>query len=185
MRGETRVAVSADDRNGLDSVVSPHFGRCPYFILVDLDDRDVRQVTAVENPYYGRHQPGQVPQFIRQQGADVMLTGGMGRRAIGFFEQYGIQAVTEASGTVRHSLERYLGGELQSAEPCRESIEHAHEHEGATESMAAGTSQPYEEDEVGRLREEAEMLQRQFDEVMARLKKLSGWDVPAEGPQRG
>ncbi|MEA3376113.1 MAG: NifB/NifX family molybdenum-iron cluster-binding protein [Chloroflexota bacterium] len=173
MRGETRVAVSADDRNGLDSVVSPHFGRCPYFILVDLDDCDVQQVTAVENPYYGRHQPGQVPQFIRQQGAGVMLTGGMGRRAIGFFEQYGIQAVTEASGTVRHSLERYLGGELQSAEPCRESIEHAHEHEGATESME------YEEDEVGRLREEAEMLQRQFDEVMARLKKLS------EGPQRG
>lgn len=167
MRSKTRVAISADDRNGLDSVVSPHFGRCPYFILVDLDDCEVQQVTAVENPYYGRHQPDQVPQFIRQQGADVMLTGGMGRRAIGFFEQYGIQAVTEASGTVRRSLEGYLGGQLHSAEPCRESIQHAHEHGEGAEDVE------YEEDELGRLREEAEMLQQQFDEVMARLRKLS------------
>ena len=168
MGNEKRVAVSADDRNGLDSVVSPHFGRCPYFILVDLDSCDVHEVTAVENPYYGRHQPGQVPQFIRKQGADVMLTGGMGRRAIGFFEEYGIHAVTGASGTVRRSLEQYLGGALQSAEPCRESIEHAHGHEDVP------ASEGYEEDEVGRLREEAEMLEEQLDEVMARLEKLGG-----------
>ena len=167
MESEMRVAVSADDRNGLDSVVSPHFGRCPYFILVDLDGCEVGEVAAVENPYYGRHQPGQVPEFIRGQGADVMLTGGMGRRAIGFFEEYGIHAVTGASGTVRRSLEQYLGGDLESAEPCRESIEHAHEHEETADAE-------YEEDEVGRLREEADMLQRQLGEVMSRLDKLGG-----------
>lgn len=168
MQNVMRVAVSADDRNGLDSVVSPHFGRCPYFVLVDLDSRQVGQVTAVENPFYGHHQPGQVPQFIREQGADVMLTGGMGHRAIQFFDQYGIQAVTGASGTVRRSLEHYLGGALQSAEPCRESIEHAHEHEGAHGPAS------YEKDEVGRLREEAEMLREQIDAVMSRLDKLGG-----------
>ena len=94
-----RIAVSADDRDGLDSAVSPHFGRCPFFILVDLDGCEVQDVRAVENPYYARHQPGQVPGFIDGQDVDVMLTGGMGRRAISFFEQYGIQAVTGASGS--------------------------------------------------------------------------------------
>lgn len=161
-----RVAVSADDGKGLDSVVSPHFGRCPYFILVDLDDCEVGQVTAVENPYYGRHQPGQVPQFIRDQDADVMLTGGMGGRAIGFFGQYGIEAVTGASGTVRRSLEQYLGGVLRSAHPCRESVEHEHELESTV------PPEEYEEDDVGRLREEAEMLQQQLDEAMSRLRNL-------------
>jgi hypothetical protein len=29
-----RITISADDRNGLDSVVSPHFGRCPHYTLV-------------------------------------------------------------------------------------------------------------------------------------------------------
>jgi predicted Fe-Mo cluster-binding NifX family protein len=160
-----RVAVSADDSNGLDSVVSPHFGRCPYYILVDLDGREVSQVSAVENPYYGQHQPGQVPGFISSHGANVMLAGGMGRRAIGFFQQYGIEAVTGAAGSVRHALEQYLGGTLQGAEPCRESIQHAHE-----EVSAEGE---YEEDEAGRLREEVNMLQKQLNEVMERLGRLT------------
>jgi predicted Fe-Mo cluster-binding NifX family protein len=171
MEEMTRIAVSADDNDGLDSVVSPHFGRCPFFVLVDADGCQVHDVEVVENPFYGRHQPGQVPGFIRDQGADVMLTGGMGRRAIGFFEQYGIQPVTGASGSVRHSLEQYLGGALQGAAPCRESLQHAHADEHAASPVEAEDA-GYEEDEVGRLREEADMLQQQLDEVMERLTNL-------------
>ena len=99
-----------------------------------------------------------------------MLAGGMGQRAIGFFQQYGIQAVTGASGTVRHALEQYLGGVLQGAEPCRESIEHAHE-EVSTEEVS--TEDKYEEDEAGRLREEVQMLQQQLTKVMERLDRLT------------
>ncbi len=175
----TRIAVSADDPRGLDSVVSPHFGRCPCFVLVDVDGCEVHEVSVVENPYYASHQPGQVPKFINQQGANVMLTGGMGRRAIDFFGQFGIEAVTGAAGTVRHALERYLGGGLEGAKPCRESVEHAHgeghDHD-AVDSAAAEAE--YEEDAVGRLREEAEMLQKQLDEVMGRL-----GDLQDEGEQ--
>jgi len=160
-----RIAVSADNSNGLDSVVSPHFGRCPYYVLVDLDEREVSQVNVVENPAYGQHRPGQVPGFINDQGADVMLAGGMGRRAIGFFQQYGIEAATGAAGTVRHALEQYLGGVLQGAEPCSTSLGHDHR-----EVVAAGE---YEEDEAGRLREEVNMLQQQLNEAMERLDKLT------------
>ena len=165
-----RIAISADNRNGLDSVVSPHFGRCPHYILVDLefavDGHEVQAVNAVDNPHYGHHAPGVVPTFIHSQGVNVMLTGGMGGRAIAFFEQLGIEAVSGASGTVRRALELYLGGQLRGVQPCRESIEHAHD-----EIPVAGG---YEQDEVGRLREEADMLQQQLDEVMARLAKLNG-----------
>ncbi|MBN1889413.1 MAG: peptide deformylase [Thermoflexales bacterium] len=111
-----RIAISADDGRGLDSVVSPHFGRCPYFILVDVEERQAKRVQAVANPHYGNHQEGQVPAFIHEQGADVMLAGGMGRRAIAFFEQYNIRAVTGAYGTVKQSLEYYLGGQLITIE---------------------------------------------------------------------
>jgi len=153
-----RIAISAEDSNGLESVVSPHFGRCPHYILADVEGQEVQAVQAVGNPYYGQHAPGQVPGFINSQGVHVMLTGGMGGRAIGFFEQYGIEAVTGAAGTVRHALEGYLGGQLRGVEPCHESIEHGHGE--------------YEQDEVGRLREEADMLRDQLDEVAARLDKL-------------
>jgi predicted Fe-Mo cluster-binding NifX family protein len=162
-----RIAISADDRNGIDSVVSPHFGRCPHYILVDVEGQEVKAVNAVDNPHYGQHAPGAVPNFIHSQGVDVMLAGGMGGRAIAFFEQLGVEAVTGASGTVRRALELYLGGQLRGVQPCRESIEHGH---GDILSVTG----KYEQDEVGRLREEATMLQQQLDEVMARLDKLEG-----------
>jgi predicted Fe-Mo cluster-binding NifX family protein len=164
-----RIAVSADSRQGLDSVVSPHFGRCPHYILVDVVGRDVTGVQEVDSPFYGHHQPGQVPGFIQSLGADVMLAGGMGGRAIMFFEQYGIEGVTGAYGTVRQSVERYLGGQLKGAAPCDESRQHGH---GDTVSTSELAEAGYEKDELGRLREEAAMLQRQLDEVAGRLSQL-------------
>jgi len=122
-----RVAISANENNGLDSAVSPHFGRCPYFVLVDVEGQEVKAIQTVPNPYYGHHQPGQVPGFIQSQGADVMLTGGMGGRALQFFRQAGIQPVTGAAGTAGHALEQFLSGGLEGGAPCRESIEHGHE----------------------------------------------------------
>jgi len=159
-----RIAVSADSKNGLDSVVSPHFGRCPYFILVDMDDHEVIQVQEVENPFYGHHQPGQVPAFVNSLEANVMLTGGMGGRAIMFFQQFGIEGVTGAYGTIRQSVERYLGGQLSGAAPCKESEEHGHGD--------LPVDGEYEKDEVGRLREEAEMLRQQLEEAESKLESL-------------
>ncbi len=164
-----RIAVSADNKNGLDSVVSPHFGRCPHFVLVDLDDHDVREVREVDNPYYGHHRPGQVPALINSLGANVMLTGGMGGRAIMFFEQFGIEGVTGAYGTVRQSVERYLGGQLKGAAPCKESEEHGH---GDSPSLPDSAGSEYEKDELGRLKEEADMLRQQLDEVEGKLSRM-------------
>ena len=121
-----RIAVSADNARGLQSPVSSHFGRCPYYVLVQLLDRDISAAVAIENPYYEQHQPGQVPAMIRQHGVDVMLTGGMGGRAVALFQQYGIEPVTGATGSVQQAIEAYLDGALQGAPPCDESVEHGH-----------------------------------------------------------
>jgi predicted Fe-Mo cluster-binding NifX family protein len=122
----TKIAIAVLDDNGLDAQVSPHFGRCPYFILVEAEGQEVRTVETVANPYYPNHEPGEVPAFIHGLGAQVMLSGGMGGRAVAFFRQYGIEPATGAAGTVRESLSRYLGGDLQGAAPCNESVEHGH-----------------------------------------------------------
>jgi predicted Fe-Mo cluster-binding NifX family protein len=122
-----RIAISADDNQGLDSPIGQHFGRCPYFVLVDVEGQEVKAVAVVGNPYYGNHTPGQVPAFISGQGANVMLAGGMGGRAVEFFRQYGIQPVSGASGTAHDALARFLGGELTGVEACVES-QHHHQH---------------------------------------------------------
>ncbi len=124
-----RIAISLQTDNGLDSIVAQHFGRCPYFALVDMEGNEVEEIEVIDNPFYAGHQVGQIPQFIHEQKADVMLSGGMGGRAIQFFEQLGIQAATGAAGTVRSTLENYLGGELREAAPCAESVAHGHGHD--------------------------------------------------------
>ena len=155
-------------------MVSPHCGRCPCFVLVDLDGQDIASVETIDNPYYGRHEPGQVPSFIHSQGANVMLTGGMGARAIAFFEQFGVQPVTGAAGIIRHALEQYLGGALTDAAACSQSMKHAQQGHGQQEHAPQEVSPQgqYEKDDVGRLREEAEMLQQQLDKLNERLRKL-------------
>jgi predicted Fe-Mo cluster-binding NifX family protein len=119
-----RIAISANDNNGIESAVSEHFGRCPYFIIVEVEENAIQSVQAIDNPYYANHTPGQVPEFIHRQGADVMLTGGMGHRAVGFFEQYGINVATGATGAVRQAVQDYLAGKLHGASPCAESQRH-------------------------------------------------------------
>ena len=159
-----RIAISADSKNGIESVISPHFGRCPHFVLVDVDEvGQVTQIEAIDNPFYGNHQPGQVPGFIHSQGANIMLTGGMGARAVQFFGQFDIEPVTGASGTVRIALDRYLSGALTGAAPCAVS----QDHHG--DVVVEGT---YEQDAIGRLREELDVLQSDFVDTTGRLKKL-------------
>ena len=159
-----RIAVSAHTKDGLDSVISPHFGRCPYFILVDVEGQEVTKVVEVENPSYGSHRPGEVPAFIHAQAAKVMLTGGMGVRAMRFFAQYGIEPVTGAAGTVRLALEQYLGGELKGAAPCATSRGHG----------LSPDEGRFEKDEIGRVREEIEALQAQTEDALRRLNRMRG-----------
>lgn len=163
-----RIAFSCDDDRGLEGVVAHHFGRCPYYAFVDVDNGQVKSVEVVPNPYYGRHAPGVVPDFIHSQGADVMITGGMGSRAVAFFDQYGIEVVTGASGTVRYALKAYMQGQLRGAAPCGESRRHA-----AWDWQAPRARPPvHEQDEVGQLREEITALRRQLAEALDRLAEL-------------
>lgn len=121
-----KIAITAETSQGLDSQVAQHFGHAPYFILVDIEDGAVTATQDIVNPFAEAHQPGEIPTFIKQQNAEVMLSGGMGGRAIEFFTQAGIKTATGATGTVRESLEKYLGGTLVAAAPCAESVAHGH-----------------------------------------------------------
>lgn len=121
-----RIAVSAETNQGLESQVAHHFGRCPFFALVEVEGDQIESVRIIDNPFYAAHQPGQVPGFIKEQEADVMLSGGMGGRAIQFFTQFGIEAATGATGTVQEAVLCYLEGKIKGASSCAESEAHGH-----------------------------------------------------------
>jgi predicted Fe-Mo cluster-binding NifX family protein len=117
-----RIAFACEDDQGLEAQMSAHFGRCPYYSLVDVEGQEVKHVNVIENPYFNNHVPGKVPHFIGQQNAHVMIAGGMGPRAIGIFESLGIEVVTGVGGKVGSVVQAYLKGEISGIVPC------AHDH---------------------------------------------------------
>ncbi len=154
-----RIAIAADDTRGLEGVAAHHFGRCPYYVFVDVKNNEIQAVEVKPNPTYGNHTPGRVPAFINEQGAQVMISGGMGQRAIALFEQHGIQPYTGAAGTIRYTLEQYFGKHLEDARPCTEHHgDHAETHE-----------HDEEQGEIKRLREEVAALHHRVVEASQRL----------------
>jgi len=113
-----RIAVAAEDSVGLDGQVSEHFGRCGAYVVVETQAGEIVDTRVVANPYAERHVPGSVPSFIRELGADAIVAGGMGPRAVGFFEEFGIDVATGASGRIRDAVTAYLQGELQNVAAC-------------------------------------------------------------------
>ena len=124
-----RIAIAADNNTGLDSPVSPHFGHATHFVLVNTENDTIGSVTSIGNPFCGSHGCGQVGSFVAEQGARVILVGGMGQRAVQAFQAQGIEAVTGAGGSVRQALEQYLHGGLRGVTPCLEEGHHGGCHD--------------------------------------------------------
>lgn len=120
-----RIAFASDDNGGLRSEISMHFGRCPFYTMVDIDGGEIVTVSVVDNPYFNNHTPGAVPHFINTQNANVIIAGGMGPRAIDLFNGFGIEVATGIGGQVENVLKAYLEGKVQGIVPCS----HDHEHE--------------------------------------------------------
>jgi predicted Fe-Mo cluster-binding NifX family protein len=118
-----KIVLTANDDRGLDGEMSLHFGHCTHFVLAHVDaDNRVAATEVHPNPYAERHEPGQIPQYIRSLGADVVVAGGMGGKAIEWFRQFDIEVATGARSGVAETLNAYLAGAVAGAAECR------HEH---------------------------------------------------------
>jgi predicted Fe-Mo cluster-binding NifX family protein len=114
-----KIVLTANDDQGLDGEMAMHFGHCPYFAVVHVhEDNRVELADVHANPYAQAHQPGQIPQYIKSLGADVVIAGGMGGKAIEWFRDLGIDVATGARRGVGATLDAYLAGTVSGAAEC-------------------------------------------------------------------
>lgn len=96
-----------------------HFGHCENFALYEVDPpaKKVLGSQLLEPP---PHEPGVLPRWLHEQGVNVILAGGMGRRAQDIFAAHEIQVVVGLSAQPPEAVvQGYLDGLLQaSANPC-------------------------------------------------------------------
>lgn len=103
--------------------VAEHFGHCAYFQVYETKERQI--VSSQRLPYPG-HKPGFLPNFLAEQGAQVIMAGGMGKSAIDLFNAKDIEVLVGVDGSPRAAVERYLNDELISTG----TVCHQHMHEG-------------------------------------------------------
>jgi len=91
--GGRRMRIAVPVTGG---VLSSHFGHCEQFVLfdVDMDGKTVHGRNALTPP---PHEPGTFPKWLHEQGATVIIAGGMGSRAQSLFGQNDIQVVVGAA----------------------------------------------------------------------------------------
>jgi predicted Fe-Mo cluster-binding NifX family protein len=110
-----KIAITCEG-NGMDGNVAEHFGRCPEFVFVEIEDNKVKSADAIANPYFGKHIPGAVPEFIKENKADVIITGGCGPMAVKLFNDFKIKLIVGARGKISDIVSNYIGGKLETDE---------------------------------------------------------------------
>jgi len=89
-----------------------HFGHCQQFAVVEVENEEIKNKEMLTPP---AHEPGVLPQWLNEVGAKVVIAGGMGGRAIQFFDQYGIRVIVGApSLDPEQVVEQYLAGTLET-----------------------------------------------------------------------
>lgn len=117
-----RIVIPVIDESGIDSRLSEHFGRAPYFAVVEVDEKGqvVSQKTVANT---GEHfgGSGRRADFILQLKPDAIITYGMGPRGLGIYQSVRVAVLRANANTVKQVIEAYNNNELQElTEGCHE-----------------------------------------------------------------
>jgi len=89
-----------------------HFGHCESFVLMDVDTEMKKITNKLEIPA-PPHEPGLLPRWLHEKGADIIIAGGMGSRAQDLFAENGVRVITGAPADKPEAIiENYLNGAL-------------------------------------------------------------------------
>jgi len=121
-----RIVIPVLDKKGLDAQLSEHFGRAPYFAVVDVDTdgsvTDQKMITN-ESEHFGG--VGNPPDRILQLRPNALITYGMGPRALNIFQEAKVAVLRTNANTVREVITAYNNNELEElTEGCHEARHH-------------------------------------------------------------
>lgn len=190
-----KVVVSAIGES-LSAEVSPIFGRCPTYVFVDTETMEFE---AVPNPAIAAAGGAgiQAAQFVVNMGVQAALTGNVGPNAFNVLQAAGVQIYPVSAGTVQQAVEAYKGGQLHPVSGATSGLGGGMgmgrgmgggmgRGMGRGMGMGAGpwgaavtppsTGARPSEEEISELKEMAQSLQEQLDQVLKRIEDLEKKD---------
>lgn len=99
-----------------DGKLAMHFGHCASFALIEAD-ADEKKIVKREDLQAPPHEPGLLPKWLAERGANLIIAGGMGQRAQDLFCRHGIEVIIGAPAETPEALvNSYLAGTLKGGE---------------------------------------------------------------------
>ena len=113
-----RIAIPCEGSGGLGDAVSPHFGHCRVFTLVDVDGESAEVVRVLPNEARERGDCMVPVMLLKDAGVNVLVAGGMGRRRQMAFNQVGISVCfSESAARASDAAERVTTGRARTFGP--------------------------------------------------------------------
>lgn len=108
-----KVCITAHGET-LDSPIDERFGRAEYFVLVDTET--MRPEVISNSKAQDAHGVGIASgSLIASAGAEALLTGHCGPKALEVLAAGGVRVYNGARGTIRETIEAFRRGELSEA----------------------------------------------------------------------
>lgn len=127
-RGEKNMKIAIPTSDGK---LCAHFGHCESFTFADVN-MDTKEILNLEEKVPEEGISCQSASWIAEQGANVVLAGGMGGRPMMIFAQNGVQVVAGCPELpIKEIVDSYLNKTLVSGEnSCGGGHGHCHGHGG-------------------------------------------------------
>ena len=117
-----RLVIPVLNDADLDSQVSDHFGRAPFFAVVEIDDKgEIKRHSIVPNVSEHMGGFGKPADHLLKMEPDAIVAMRMGSRAIGLFQESKVAVLRTNANIVKDVISAYKNGELiELTEGCLE-----------------------------------------------------------------
>ena len=107
-----KIAISSTGET-LEDSVDERFGRCPYFLIVEIQDKKVKDFKAIENTAQTQMGGAGITagEIVANEKVDAIITTNLGPRAFSVFGQFGIK-VYQGQGKIKNVVQQFIDGKL-------------------------------------------------------------------------
>lgn len=106
-----KICVTAIEDN-LDADVDPRFGRCKYFLIIDVETMEVHSISN-DNLMASGGAGIQAAQLVAKTGVNTVITGNIGPNAFQTLSAAGVKVITGGSGNINDVITKFKNGEIK------------------------------------------------------------------------
>jgi predicted Fe-Mo cluster-binding NifX family protein len=111
-----RIAIVAKDDKGKEGLVAEHYGRAPFYAIIDSKTLEIKEIIPNKTHHFGgTFSPHQ---FLRTHDVQVIIVKEIGKNAIESAKRHDIRILVGAKETIQKTIEAYRNNELH--EPTKD-----------------------------------------------------------------